>query len=217
MSDDSAERPRMPSGDEPPPVPADDAGAASMPPRAGAGGREGSPAPSARADQKPAPHGGARLPHRASPEPPPVVGDAAPIIPSAHPARSITPAGGRWSDERVEAWIGMLLRSGVILAAIVASIGAVFFIAHYGARRADYHTFRAVPAGLDSVAGVVAGALALRSRWIIQLGLLLLIATPIARVAFSLVAFVLQRDRMYVLVTALVLGLLLFSLMGPGF
>ena len=45
-------------------------------------------------------------------------------------------------------------------------------------------------------------------------GLLLLIATPIARVALSLIAFARQRDRMYVCITTLVLGLLLFSLFG---
>ena len=48
----------------------------------------------------------------------------------------------------------------------------------------------------------------------IQLGLLLLIATPVARVAFSLVAFIRQRDRTYIVITTIVLGLLLYSLMG---
>jgi uncharacterized membrane protein len=55
---------------------------------------------------------------------------------------------------------------------------------------------------------------AFRGRGLIQLGLLLLIATPVARVAFSLLAFVLQRDRTYVMLTAFVLLLLLASLAG---
>jgi uncharacterized membrane protein len=71
-----------------------------------------------------------------------------------------------------------------------------------------------VPDGLDSVHGVVGGALELRSRWVVQLGLLLLIATPIARVGLSLAAFARQRDGTYVAITALVLALLLFSLLG---
>jgi uncharacterized membrane protein len=50
------------------------------------------------------------------------------------------------------------------------------------------------------------------SRAIVQLGLVMLIATPIARVAFTLIAFALQRDRVYVGVTLLVLALLLFGL-----
>ena len=59
-------------------------------------------------------------------------------------------------------------------------------------------------------------AAAVRGRAIIQLGLLLLIATPVARVAFSLVAFLRERDRAYVLITSFVLALLLVSLAGLG-
>jgi uncharacterized membrane protein len=47
---------------------------------------------------------------------------------------------------------------------------------------------------------------------VIQLGLILLIATPVARVALSLLAFAVQKDKMYVVVTAIVLGLLVYSL-----
>jgi uncharacterized membrane protein len=56
----------------------------------------------------------------------------------------------------------------------------------------------------------------LAAKGIIQFGLLFLIATPIARVAFSVIAFALQRDRVYVSVTLIVLGLLLYSLVGGG-
>ncbi len=122
----------------------------------------------------------------------------------------------RWSDEEVEAWIGSLLRYGVLTAAAVALVGGIIHTAVHAGEPVDYRTFHAVAPGLDSVHGVLGGVLGLRSRWIIQFGLLLLIATPVARVALSLVAFVLQHDRMYVIVTALVLGLLLFSLFGTG-
>jgi uncharacterized membrane protein len=121
---------------------------------------------------------------------------------------------GRWSDHEVEQFIGRLLQGGVVLSAVVALIGGTVYLYRYGATPAHYHTFRGVPDGLDSVKGVVSGALALRSRWVIQFGLLLLIATPVARVALSLIAFAQQRDRTYVVITAIVLGLLLFSLFG---
>ncbi len=120
------------------------------------------------------------------------------------------------TDEEVEQWIGLLLRAGVLVAAAVAAVGAMVYLARYGGTHENYFWFRGVPHGLDSAHGVVAGALHLRSRWVIQLGLLLLIATPIARVGLSLWAFARQRDRLYVLVTAIVLGLLLYSLLGPG-
>ena len=119
-----------------------------------------------------------------------------------------------WSDHEVEQVIGRLLRAGVLFSATVATIGGILYLFRYGAATADYRTFQGVPAGLDNVHGVLRGTLELRSRWIIQLGLLFLIATPIARVGFSLVAFALQRDRLYVVITTVVLALLLFSLFG---
>jgi uncharacterized membrane protein len=124
------------------------------------------------------------------------------------------PARGRWSDQEVERLIGRLLRTGVVISAGVAVVGGVLYLIRFGSEAADYGTFHGVPEGLSSVRGVLSGAAGLHSRWIIQLGLLLLIATPVARVALSLFAFALQRDRTYVAITALVLSLLLFSLVG---
>jgi uncharacterized membrane protein len=51
---------------------------------------------------------------------------------------------------------------------------------------------------------------------LIQLGLLLLIATPIVRVALSIVGFTIERDYLYVGFTAVVLVILLYSLLGSG-
>ena len=120
------------------------------------------------------------------------------------------------SDEAVERLLGSLLRAGVILAAAVAALGGVLYLARYGLTPADHRLFRGEPADLRTVRGILAGASRLRGRWLIQLGLLLLIATPIMRVAFSLLAFARQRDRTYVLVTTVVLALLLVGLLaGP--
>jgi uncharacterized membrane protein len=123
---------------------------------------------------------------------------------------------GRWSDEHVEQLVGNLLRAGVIVAAIVTALGGVALLARHGGARADYRLFVGEPAALRSVAGAVGSALRLEPRGIVQLGLVLLIATPVARVLLSLVAFVLQRDRLYVAVTAVVLSILLFSLLFGG-
>ncbi len=121
-----------------------------------------------------------------------------------------------WTEEEFEHWIGGVLRAGVIIAATVAAVGAVVYLARWGGGNENYRVFHGVPKGLDSVRGVVGGALHLRSRWVIQLGLLLLIATPISRVGLSLLGFARQRDWLYVGVTAIVLGLLLYGLLGPG-
>lgn len=123
---------------------------------------------------------------------------------------------GRWSDEHVELFIGNLLRWGVIVAATVTVIGGVMYLMLHGGTIADYRAFHGQPNGLRSVSDVARNAVKLQPTAVIQLGLLLLIATPIARVALSLLAFVKQHDRTYVVVTMIVLGLLLYSLTGAG-
>jgi uncharacterized membrane protein len=117
-----------------------------------------------------------------------------------------------WSDERIEQAMAILLRAGVLLAATVVLIGGSLFLGRHGSRIADYHVFHGAPVDLRTVPGILADALAGRGRGLIQLGLLILIATPIARVALALVAFLLQRDRLYATATLIVLAVLAFSL-----
>jgi uncharacterized membrane protein len=120
----------------------------------------------------------------------------------------------RWTDEQVEQIVGNLLRGGVLLAAGVVVIGGVLYLIRYGATSPNYHIFHGEPKDLRTLSGIVADAVSLRRRGLIELGLLLLIATPIVRVAFSVFAFALQRDYTYVLITLIVLGVLIYSLLG---
>src|SRR5262245_47885013 len=116
------------------------------------------------------------------------------------------------TDERVEQMLAHLLRLGVSLAAVVVLIGGVLFLIRHGSEAADHRVFHGEPADLRSPPGIIADALALSSRGLIQLGLLLLVATPVARVVFSVFAFLRQRDVPYVLLTLTVLAVLLYSL-----
>ncbi len=120
----------------------------------------------------------------------------------------------RWTDQQVEELVGVLLRSGVLLAAGVVLLGELWYMLRHGGSPPDYRVFRGEPTDLRSVPGVVRGVFSLHDRTLIQFGLLLLIATPITRVGFSAVAFLLQRDRIYVVVTLIVLAVLLWSLLG---
>ena len=113
-------------------------------------------------------------------------------------------------DER----LGLLLRTGVLVAAFFVLTGGVLYLVRQNGSVPNYHVFHGEAEELRSVSGIVHEALALRGEGLIQFGLLVLIATPIARVAFSLLAFLSQRDWVYVGVTILVLGLLLYSLLG---
>ena len=119
-----------------------------------------------------------------------------------------------WTDEQMEQVVGNLLRSGVVVAALVVLAGGILYLIRYGSTLPDYAVFRGEPADLRSVSGIIRDVLSLHPRGLIQFGLLLLIATPVARVAFSIFAFALQRDRTYVVVTLIVLGVLIYSLAG---
>ena len=119
----------------------------------------------------------------------------------------------RVSDDAVEQLIGRLLQIGVLIAAAITLVGGTLLLIQHGRSPVDYSTFRGEPSYLRSLSGIVAAAFQRDTRAIVQLGLAFLIATPIARVAFTLVAFALQRDRVYVGVALLVLALLLFGLL----
>lgn len=120
------------------------------------------------------------------------------------------------ADERVERVIGSLLRWGVILAAAVVLAGGAIHLSRYGSTTSDYRVFREGPSDLRGVSEIVTGAVSRDGRGLIQFGLLLLIAVPVARVTFSVVVFALQRDRTYVVVTLIVLAVLLCGLTRTG-
>jgi uncharacterized membrane protein len=121
-----------------------------------------------------------------------------------------------WTDQRIENILGNLLRAGVLLSALVVSIGGVIYLLRHGHSPMEFRVFRGEPADLRDVRGIIRDTLALRGRGIIQLGLLLLIATPVARVAFSIFGFAEERDRMYVVFTVIVFSILLYSLIGSA-
>jgi uncharacterized membrane protein len=109
--------------------------------------------------------------------------------------------------------LGHILRAGVLLAAAIVLIGGGQYLLSEGSRpSAVYAMFRGEPADLLSVHGIVSDAMSGSARGLIQLGLLVLIATPIVRVVWSVIGFLRERDWIYVLFTIVVLGLLMFSL-----
>jgi len=123
-------------------------------------------------------------------------------------------AGRRWTDVQVEQTIGNLLRAGLVLSTLVVVAGAAIYLSRHGAQAPDYRIFHGEPPALRGVAGIVSESEAGRGRGIVQLGLLLLLATPVLRVAFSVIAFAKQRDGLYVAITLVVLATLLYSIIG---
>lgn len=117
------------------------------------------------------------------------------------------------TEHRAELLIGNLLRTGVLAAAAVVFGAGMLYLVQHHAETIRYTSFAGEPAQLRSIPAIVRDAAALDSRALIQFGLLLLILTPVLRVIFAAIAFALERDRMYVVVSLIVLGVLLYSLL----
>lgn len=118
------------------------------------------------------------------------------------------------TDHKVETVIANLLRAGVALSAAVVISGGVIYLAHHGSEYPNCRVFHTASPDLCTLRGIVSNASMLNGRGLIELGLLMLIATPVVRVAFSVFAFLRQRDRLYVVFTLIVLAILLFSMFG---
>ncbi|MGH9865498.1 MAG: DUF1634 domain-containing protein [Candidatus Acidiferrales bacterium] len=123
-------------------------------------------------------------------------------------------AKNQWNDERMDRIISVLLRTGVILSSIVVLMGGILYLVQSGRLVPDYLTFRGEPPALRGLPGIVTGIFTLDARNWIQFGLVLLVATPVARVAFCVFAFIKEKDRTYVVLTLIVLAVLAFSLTG---
>lgn len=116
------------------------------------------------------------------------------------------------SDTDIERMMGRLLQGGVLLAGLVMVVGGALFLSRHGAETPQYSPFHGVPPEFRSPAAIVRGVGSGRARSIIQLGALLMIATPVMRVAFAIYAFARERDWLYMAISAVVLALLAYAL-----
>ncbi|MDQ2839684.1 MAG: DUF1634 domain-containing protein [Acidobacteriota bacterium] len=118
------------------------------------------------------------------------------------------------TDQSIERSVSVLLATGVIIAGSVTLVGGALFLSHHWRDTVDYRAFHGEPSIDRLIPEIVVGAFKLRGRSVIQFGMLLLIATPVARVALALYGFASERDREFVVITALVLAILLYSLIS---
>lgn len=115
-------------------------------------------------------------------------------------------------DQRLETIIGQLLRAGVLLSAAIVIVGGVLYLVQFHAAHVDFHRFVAGGADTRTVQGILRSAVHLKSTGLMQFGLVLLILTPVARVALAVVGFALERDHLYTAVSLIVLVILVLSL-----
>jgi uncharacterized membrane protein len=120
-----------------------------------------------------------------------------------------------WADQDVEKVVGTLLRWGVVTASLIVMIGGAYYLYNNGQGVVPpYHTFVGEAAGFTTFKGITNGLFSFNAKGIIQFGVLVLIATPILRIAFSLFAFALERDKLYVVITLIVLCIMMVSIFG---
>ncbi len=124
----------------------------------------------------------------------------------------------RLDDARIDWVIGGLLRAGVVTAAVLVGIGSALLLidgSNAHATLETYRVFHEPPAHLRGVMGIAREAMHGTGRGIVLVGVLVLVGTPVARVLLSVFAFAAQRDKTYVAITLVVLGVLAVSLFGP--
>jgi uncharacterized membrane protein len=120
----------------------------------------------------------------------------------------------RWKDKDLQIIIGNLLRGGVLLSMGIVFMGGMVYLFRHGQQLPAYKTFHKQSPEFTTITGVLRGVLGGHGRAIIQLGILVLIATPIARVAFSILGYFVEKDYLYMAITFLVLCIILFSMLG---
>lgn len=118
----------------------------------------------------------------------------------------------RLTDEKLDIAIGRTLQTGVLLAALVVLAGGIMYLLHVSGLRPDYSHFHGVAEHLRTPRGIWHGVIRGDAQSVIQIGLLVLIATPVVRVILAGAGFLLERDRLYFWVSAIVLAVLCYSL-----
>lgn len=122
-----------------------------------------------------------------------------------------------WGERDVEQYIGKLLRYGVMLSCAITIFGGVIYLCQHKGVMVDYSP---VPTGmafgvdeyLRELNTIFPRMLDFDGAAIVQFGVLVLIATPIIRVAFSAFSFLIEKDYLYVVITLIVLAIILANM-----
>lgn len=125
-------------------------------------------------------------------------------------------------DAAIDAVTGNLLRAGVLLAALMLAVGGAVFLCRHGAEKVEeqkpnpYQFEKKLeqrPAKYRRPAAVFEAVERGEARPVIQVGVMLLILTPVLRVLFTAAAFAWRRDWVYVVIPVVVLAVLLVGIL----
>jgi uncharacterized membrane protein len=107
-------------------------------------------------------------------------------------------------DADLKKTIGQLLRYGVLSASVIVLTGGIVYLVRHGGQHPQYHAFRGEPEKMKEPLLMWKAMLRGEGRPLIQIGLLVLIATPLARIVFSIFGYLLEKDYLYTVITAIV-------------
>lgn len=123
-------------------------------------------------------------------------------------------------DKQLQKVIGLTLRGGVLTAVTIALIGGSMYLYGHSTEHVAFHTFAGESTPYASPIQIFNQAfrspelgIGRRGLAITQIGIICLLLTPIIRVALSIIGFAMERDRVYVVITSVVLGTLICSML----
>ncbi|HXH49753.1 MAG TPA: DUF1634 domain-containing protein [Terriglobia bacterium] len=117
---------------------------------------------------------------------------------------------------RMEKLIGVVLLTGVLASAAIVLFGGVLYMWRHGSTPVHYRIFRGEPSDLRSLSGIWDDFEHGSGRGAIQFGLMLLVGIQVIRVALTGFLFLLNQDKVFVVITFLVLALLSYALFFAG-
>jgi len=127
--------------------------------------------------------------------------------------KSKTMTQEKFGEKDFQTIIGNLLRYGVWISLSVAFIGGIVYLMHHCSDIEDYSVFKENDRNIFEVfANVYNGVISGRGESIIFFGVILLFLTPVFRVLLSLFSFLLEKDYLYVVITAIVIGIIILSI-----
>lgn len=124
------------------------------------------------------------------------------------------------ADRAMELWISYVLRAGVLASGTIITIGVALFFVN-GPGPGEPHSRDEITAGgghaiSTSIGQILRDVSHENALGVIQLGLLVLILTPVLRVAMTLALFLQQQDWIFTAITLTVLIVLTLGLIGIG-
>lgn len=115
------------------------------------------------------------------------------------------------TDRSLEIAVSYVLQWGMMLASAIVVCGGAIYLWRHGSEPASFRVFVGEPQVFCSPIGALQAALAGRGRGWIQVGIMVLIATPMVRVTWAWLTFFRKQDWLYWIITSIVLGELILS------